>query len=106
MKDANCDRTGQSYPYLVQAEVHAATFKDVTCSGATTADMTKAQGSINAPQFNALSADTDLVTLTLGGNDIGFSNILTTCVVDGLSNPTGSPDDSRRASPPRRRSTY
>ena len=71
--------------------MHAATFKDVTCSGATTAEMTKAQGSINPPQFNALSADTDLVTLTLGGNDIGFSNIITTCVVDGLSNPTGSP---------------
>jgi lysophospholipase L1-like esterase len=89
--DANCKRSKMSYPYGVETWVGATTFKDVTCSGATTANMTQAQGSINAPQFNALSADTDLVTLTLGGNDIGFTNIITTCVVDGLSNPTGSP---------------
>jgi lysophospholipase L1-like esterase len=89
--DAKCDRSEMSYPYAVQTWLKPTTFKDVTCAGATTAQMTQAQGSVNAPQFNALSADTDLVTLTLGGNDIGFTDIITTCVVDGLSNPTGSP---------------
>lgn len=91
VKDAKCDRTGRSYASLIAGSLKVPNFKDVTCSGATTAEMTKAQGTINAPQFNALSADTDLVTLTIGGNDIGFTNIITTCVVDGLSNPTGSP---------------
>lgn len=90
VKDANCDRTKANYPSVIQVSLKAKVFKDVTCSGATTAEMTKAQGT-NAAQFNALSADTDLVTLTLGGNDIGFTEIITTCVVGGYSNPTGSP---------------
>lgn len=91
VKDANCKRSGRSYASLIAATLKVPNFKDVTCSGATTAEMTNAQGTINAPQFNALSADTDLVTLTVGGNDIGFTNIITTCVIDGLGNPTGSP---------------
>ncbi len=30
-------------------------------------------------QLSRLPADADLVTLTIGGNDVGFSNVLTTC---------------------------
>ncbi|MFF1919827.1 SGNH/GDSL hydrolase family protein [Streptomyces sp. NPDC058221] len=88
--DADCDRTGQSYPSVIAAAVKAKSFKNVTCSGATTAEMAKAQGT-NPAQLSALSADTDLVTLTIGGNDIGFTDIITNCVVGSFSDPTGSP---------------
>lgn len=88
--DAGCDRTGESYPAVLAGAVKAKSFKNVTCSGATTAEMAKAQGT-NPAQLSALSADTDLVTLTIGGNDIGFTEIITNCVVGSFSDPTGSP---------------
>ena len=55
----------------------------MTCSGAETEDMTQAQGvspGPNPPQFDALDANTRLVTLTIGGNDIGFSGIAQDCL--------------------------
>lgn len=88
--DANCDRSSEGYPAVIAGAVKAKSFKNVTCSGATTAEMAKAQGT-NPAQLSALSADTDLVTLTIGGNDIGFTEIITNCVVGSFSDPTGSP---------------
>jgi lysophospholipase L1-like esterase len=55
-----------------------------------TADMTTAQGD-DPPQFNALTHDTSLVTVTIGGNDIGFVSIITTCAELSVSDPTGNP---------------
>uniref|UniRef100_A0AAU3GYM8 SGNH/GDSL hydrolase family protein n=1 Tax=Streptomyces sp. NBC_01401 TaxID=2903854 RepID=A0AAU3GYM8_9ACTN len=88
--DADCDRTGQGYPSVIAGAVKAKSFKNVTCSGATLTELSRAQGA-NAAQLSALSADTDLVTLTIGGNDIGFTEIITQCVVGSFSDPTGSP---------------
>lgn len=56
---------------------------DVTCSGATTLEMTQPQtfsDGVNPPQLDAVAADTDLVTLQIGGNDIGFAEVLQTCL--------------------------
>jgi lysophospholipase L1-like esterase len=56
--------------------------------------MTQAQSvplGSNPPQFNALTPDTDLVTITIGGNDIGFSSIVETCAAKSLTNPFGNP---------------
>jgi lysophospholipase L1-like esterase len=59
-------------------------FRDATCSGAETEDMFAPQnvspGGPNPPQLDSLSADTRLVTLTIGGNDIGFSDLAQDCV--------------------------
>jgi lysophospholipase L1-like esterase len=44
---------------------------DVSCSGAETKDYTTAQYPGVAPQLNALSPKTQLVTMTIGGNDNG-----------------------------------
>lgn len=55
---------------------------DVSCSGAETEDMTQAQGVTpgpNPPQFGALREDTTVVSLHIGGNDIGFSGIAEDC---------------------------
>src|SRR3954447_26502873 len=76
--DANCARSDHNYPSIVAAGQRVTAFKDVSCSGATTENMWKSQGS-NAPQLNALQRDTDLVTVQIGGNDIGFGSIIATC---------------------------
>ncbi|MER5199774.1 SGNH/GDSL hydrolase family protein [Streptomyces sp. NPDC002755] len=88
--NAACDRSQRGYPGVVADSLKASAFRNVSCSGATTAQMTQAQGS-NPAQLNALSSTTTLVTLSIGGNDIGFSSILTTCVISASSNPTGAP---------------
>ena len=88
--DANCARSDHNYPSLVAAERRVATFKDVSCSGATTEHMWKAQGT-NPPQLNALRRDTDLVTVQIGGNDIGFGSIISTCAQLSSQDLAGDP---------------
>jgi len=88
--DANCARSDHNYPSLVAAERRATVFKDVSCSGATTEEMWKAQGT-NGPQLNALQRDTDLVTVQIGGNDIGFSSIIGTCAQLSSQDLAGNP---------------
>ncbi|MFF7330041.1 GDSL-type esterase/lipase family protein [Streptomyces sp. NPDC008150] len=87
--DANCARSDHNYASLVAAERHLP-LKDVTCSGATTAEMTGPQGTAPA-QFTALNSRTALVTLSIGGNDIGFSTILGTCAHLTAADPAGAP---------------
>ncbi len=89
-----CLRSTHSYPFLVAAGAGAATFTDVSCQGATTANMTHPQSvplGTNPPQDNALSVGTTLVTLQVGGNNIGFSDIIIHCTTLSLTNPFGSP---------------
>jgi len=91
---AGCLRSTHSYPFLVAAGAGAATFTDVSCQGATTANMTRPQSvplGTNPPQDNALSASTTLVTLQIGGNNIGFSDIIIHCTTLSVTNPFGSP---------------
>jgi lysophospholipase L1-like esterase len=91
---AGCLRSTHSYPFLVAAGARAVTFADVSCQGATTANMTHPQSvplGTNPPQDNALSAGTTLVTLQVGGNNIGFSDIIVHCTTLSLTNPFGSP---------------
>ncbi|MGW0707861.1 SGNH/GDSL hydrolase family protein [Streptomyces sp. NPDC002643] len=83
-----CDRSGRNYPALVAKELglKTADFRDVSCSGATISDLTAPQSTdngTNPAQFSALTTDTRLVTLGIGGNDIGFSSMITKCVGTG-----------------------
>ncbi|MEU6368659.1 SGNH/GDSL hydrolase family protein [Streptomyces sp. NPDC046931] len=87
--DANCKRSDRNYPSLVAAYARAR-LRDVTCSGATTAEMTAPQGTAPA-QFSALGRRTDLVTVSIGGNDVGFTTVLGTCARLTASDPTGAP---------------
>ncbi|MFI7402211.1 SGNH/GDSL hydrolase family protein [Streptomyces sp. NPDC049541] len=88
--DADCARSDHNYPSIVAAARKATAFKDVSCSGATTDNMWKAQGT-NEPQLDALNRDTGLVTVQIGGNDIGFSSIIGTCARLSSQDPTGDP---------------
>jgi len=77
-----CLRSDKNYARLAAAQL-GKSLSDVSCSGATTEDMTAAQdvtpGPANPPQLNALSASTQTVTLSIGGNDIGFTSIIENC---------------------------
>jgi lysophospholipase L1-like esterase len=87
-----CLKSSNNYGHLVQLETPFPEFADPTCSGAKTDHMTQPQGVTpgpNPPQFDSLTADTAAVTLTIGGNDIGFSSIAEDCMRSTPSN--GSP---------------
>ena len=91
---AGCLRSTHSYPFLVAAGTSAARFTDVSCQGATTANMGHSQSvplGTNPPQDNALSASTTLVTLQIGGNDINFINIVIKCAELSVTDPFGAP---------------
>jgi lysophospholipase L1-like esterase len=88
--DAGCARSDHNYPSLVAARRQVSGFDDVSCAGATTAEMWQAQGT-NAPQLDAVRRDTDLVTLQIGGNDVGFGPIIGTCARLAAQDPTGNP---------------
>ncbi|SER99705.1 GDSL-like Lipase/Acylhydrolase family protein [Streptomyces sp. yr375] len=88
--DANCARSDHNYPSIVSERLWTSVFKDVSCAGATTDNMWKPQGT-NGPQLDALSRDTSLVTVQIGGNDIGFSSVIGTCVQLAPQDPTGNP---------------
>lgn len=63
-----CLQSTLNYPHLVAA-AEGWNLQDVSCSGATSADMTTSQYPGVGPQFNALSGSTDVVTVGIGGND-------------------------------------
>ena len=77
-----CLKSNNNYIHIVQRAKGFAEFRDPSCSGAETEDMTQTQNVSprpNPPQFDSLSADTVAVTLTISGNDIGFSGIAEDC---------------------------
>jgi lysophospholipase L1-like esterase len=88
-----CLRSPRAYPVRVAAAL-AVSLKDVSCASAGVADMTAAQRTnlgTNAAQLNALAPDDSLVLLTLGGDDLGFTNVLDKCMELSFTDPWGSP---------------
>jgi lysophospholipase L1-like esterase len=86
-----CLKSSNNYGRIAQRTLAFAEYRDATCSGARTDHMTAAQNvspGPNPPQLDSLSADTELVTLSIGGNDIGFSDLALDCV---SALPFGSP---------------
>lgn len=78
-----CLRSDHNYPHLVAAALGVAEFRDASCAGAGTEDMKSAQnvnpGPDNPPQLDRLDAGTQVVTIGVGGNDIGFTEIIENC---------------------------
>ena len=90
-----CLKSSNNYGRIAQRTLLYAEYRDATCSGAETEDMTQPQNvspGPNPPQFDSLSADTQLVTISIGGNDIGFSELAENCV---SILPFGSPCRNR-----------
>jgi lysophospholipase L1-like esterase len=93
--DLGCLRSDHNYPSLVAAALGSTSLTDVSCAGATTKEMTTSQIdgliAVNPPQLDAVTAGTRLVSLGIGGNDIGFTDIILTCAGESLISPFGSP---------------
>lgn len=71
----DCRRSSKAYPSLWAASNAPASFAFKACSGATT-------GSVRSGQLSALTASTTLVSVTAGGNDVGFADVMQTCVLN------------------------
>jgi len=65
-----CSRSAGNYAHQL-AQKRGLLLTDVSCGGATTAHLFGSWGEL-APQLDAVTADTRLVTVTIGGNDVGY----------------------------------
>jgi lysophospholipase L1-like esterase len=72
--DDACRRGPTSYPRLWAAAHPDTAFVEAACSGATTTDLMNSQ-------IGQLTADTTLVTIQIGGNDVGFVDVLKNCIL-------------------------
>jgi lysophospholipase L1-like esterase len=89
-----CQRSTHNYPARLAAALGISDYTDVSCGGARSEDMTAAQPvpqGPNPPQFAALTPDTDLVTITFGGNDINIGDLWASCTELGPTDPLGNP---------------
>jgi lysophospholipase L1-like esterase len=77
-----CLRSSHNYPGLVAAKLKLS-LVDVSCSGATTANVLTTSLDTNPPQIDAVTSDTSLVTFTVGGNDIGYTATAFSCGMGG-----------------------
>ncbi|WP_422755301.1 SGNH/GDSL hydrolase family protein [Micromonospora sp. WMMD708] len=75
-ESGSCQRSTNAYPALYNTNIKPASYKSVACSGATTTDVVN-------NQLSALTSTTTLVSITIGGNDVGFTTIMSTCVLQG-----------------------
>jgi lysophospholipase L1-like esterase len=67
----SCQRSPDAYgPLVGSARGYTLSFQ--ACSGAKTTN-------VNSNQLGTLSSTTNLVTITIGGNDAGFSNVILNC---------------------------
>jgi lysophospholipase L1-like esterase len=73
-----CGRSDHNYSNLV-ADALGLTLTDVSCNGATTANIVDTPQNGAAPQIDAVSRETALVTVTIGGNDIRFTSSTFAC---------------------------
>src|SRR6516225_4274216 len=74
----SCGQSPNAYPALWATASSPASFKFAACSGASTSD-------VISSQLSSLSSSTTLVSITIGGNDVGFSSIMETCVLESTS---------------------
>jgi lysophospholipase L1-like esterase len=76
--DGSCQRSRYAYPALVAKRRANLKLVFAACSGATTDDVLLTQAS-------RLNRATRLVTITIGGNDVGFGNVFSACVQGGTA---------------------
>jgi len=74
----SCDRSTRAYSALWDNANKPASYTSVACAGATTS-------TVLSSQISALSTATTLVSITIGGNDVGFESVMETCVLFSTS---------------------
>jgi len=76
--NSGCQRGIYAYPYLVAQARANTSLNFVACSGATTTDVMN-------NQISSVVSSTNIVTITIGGNDAGFSSVVTKCALPLVS---------------------
>ena len=76
--DSACKRSVYAYPYLYAQKHPGTSLTFVACSGAKTSDLL-------ATQIQSVTKSTTLVTMTIGGNDIGFAGLIYQCTLGDCS---------------------
>lgn len=84
-----CRRSPQAYPSLIAA-ARGWSLDLRACSGATIPD-------VRAAQLGALSPSTQKVTLSVGGNDAGFTRVLTACALPSWASNCDAAIDQAQA---------
>lgn len=87
-----CDRSSNNYPAFLAQLLQVETYRDASCTGARPSDIEGSQrrpdGSLVPPQSGALGIDTDLVTVSLGGNELGtLQDVVDACFVRATTAP-------------------
>lgn len=86
-----CQRSSRNFAQILTERQHYR-LTDVSCAGADTADLANAQYDGVPAQFDAVTPDTDLVTMMIGGNDNDtYSGSIRACRDVASSDPSGSP---------------
>jgi lysophospholipase L1-like esterase len=85
-----CTRSLVNYPHLTAPRIRAERFVDVSCGGATLRSLTEWHGlpaplEDNPPQLEALDERTKVISLTLGANDTGWTEVLTDCATRSIT---------------------
>jgi len=70
----DCERSTKAYPALWAAAHAPSSFAFTACSGAKTGD-------VISSQLGPVNSSTGLISITVGGNDIGFADVMTTCAL-------------------------
>ncbi len=87
--DSGCQRSVYAYPSLVDVQRPNTDLVFAACSGARTGDVLN-------NQVSSLTSTTRWVTITIGGNDAGFSSVITECAQPSwFSNCGGSIDTAQ-----------
>jgi lysophospholipase L1-like esterase len=72
--EATCKRSVYAYPELIAQQRANTQLVFAACSGAKTGDVLNRQ-------ISSLTSSTAIVTITIGGNDAGFSEVITACAL-------------------------
>lgn len=84
----DCKRSNNAYPVLWSNANSPASFDFTACSGAKT-------GNVLNSQMGPLNDSTTLVSVSVGGNDAGFADVMITCVLRGESACVNAAQEAR-----------
>lgn len=85
----DCKRSASAYPsQIAAARGHALNFR--ACAGAVISD-------VRTAQLPSLSSSTGLVTISVGGNDAGFADVLTECALPAWASDCNGAIDGAQA---------
>ncbi|WP_028063967.1 SGNH/GDSL hydrolase family protein [Solirubrobacter soli] len=99
----SCHRSVNAWPRLVARERHITAMPSLACSGARLSDVLhgrpSGQSERRVSQLSRIGGAPDIITISIGGNDLGFAEVLKSCIatncVRKYAQPSGDVLDRR-----------